>query len=145
MFLFYAVQYTCFQKSSLIQQKATETQDTWNQLPCAFMNFINCSKSESDKMSLMQDRPNAGSNRSNSYLKGRDVICGPWSQLQHTSRGGDKWVRSNGELMINRGIGKKCGEKSSLGPLLHHESYMKSLGNERQGRQGTSRSKINEA
>lgn len=69
---------------------------------------------------------------------------GAWSQLQHTSRGGDKWVRSNGELMINRGIGKKCGEKSSLGPLPHHESYMKSLGNEPQGKRGT-RSTINEA
>jgi len=78
-------------------------------------------------------------------LGGEMWSCGAWSQLQHTSRGGDKWVRSNGELMINRGIGKKCGEKSSLGPLLHHESYMKSLGNERRGRQGTSRSKINEA
>jgi len=38
-----------------------------------------------------------------------------------------------------------CGEKSSLGPLLHHESYMKSLGNEPQGRRGTSRSTMKEA
>jgi hypothetical protein len=35
--------------------------------------------------------------------------------------------------MINRGIKKKRGEKSAQGPLLHHESYMKSLGTEPPG------------
>jgi hypothetical protein len=76
---------------------------------------LNCIYLRPAKCRVRDETPNLGP---------RVWYCVAWSGLSHASWGGDRWLWSDGEVMISRRIPKNSDRNQLQCHFFHHESHL---------------------